>query len=270
VTFAVVDMNGSDDAFEVIAPEFFNKRVCLYSVRRGSKEGSAQRLPEVVFSRVIDDDCGNAYGIGLMPSSGGASESEEEKNIIIDGGGTDKGSLGDAARPTFSHVIVSNHERSEEDNTRESNNNNSISSTGGQLFSYSVPNGGNWKTSEWTRSTIESSIPVRSPVYSLNPGAPGFPLVFKPDLEKEEWLIGLAGDGAEMAYVYRPVADNEGGVGLNYELMVSVAVGCTVGSLAVHHGEIFDGAKGKIRMANLAVNCHERNMAFMISFDRGA
>ena len=55
VLFSLVDLDETDDTIEVLASEFFGERVTLLSIERGEE-------PRVVRHRVIDDECGKAFG----------------------------------------------------------------------------------------------------------------------------------------------------------------------------------------------------------------
>jgi len=261
VTFAVVQL-GDDDTFEVIAPEFFSKKVMLYSISRRGVDGTSP--PSIVFSRTIDDNCGFAYGIALMPAS--KSSQNLYRNKIINGGGLQKSSIDDDT--SFTHVIVTNHENS---NYGDGDNGEVFGSCeiGGAMFSYAVPS--DWRAGSWARETVSSSPFEVCSRLSFQPGAPGFPYIFKPDLDKDENYIALAGDGSERAYIFRPKEEEwttGGGKScLNYELMAEIEFGCTVGSMGISHGKIF-GSKGQGRMANLFVCCHENDYVFTFSFAR--
>ena len=54
----MADMDPKDDCVEVIASQFFDKSVRLYSIQRGLK-------PRVVFKRDIDTQCGAAFATVL-------------------------------------------------------------------------------------------------------------------------------------------------------------------------------------------------------------
>ena len=52
--FIVADLDPSDDTVEVIASQFFSRKVSIHSLRFGLK-------PKIVFHRTIDDQCGKAF-----------------------------------------------------------------------------------------------------------------------------------------------------------------------------------------------------------------
>ncbi|GMI52197.1 hypothetical protein ScalyP_jg869 [Parmales sp. scaly parma] len=276
VEFTIVDMDPKDGCIEVVAAEFFSRRVSLTSLRVEGEGGL-----EVVFRRYLDADCGNAYGVAVMPKiyCGGKDEHDEEetpttptKNVILDGPFRGK---------EFDSIIVSNHE-----DFKNSDNDDSDAADrpGGNLFSFSVPNqAGDWKVDEWTKKVIAGGFRVKSRL-SINPGAPGFPYLFYPEERhllssnlKSRPYIALAGDGAEAAYIYRPVPAAAAAAAtatetetetseLNYELMAEIECGATVGSLAISHG-LFCG-KGREGFANVFIACYETNFVQVISLNK--
>lgn len=226
VTFAVADMDANDDTIEILASQFFDEKVTLHSIRRGA-------TPEVIFSRVIDDKAGAAFG-GILVNLDPLSSSAEEMNgnsfngrqpLVIDSGSTIK-SLSEGS--SFSHFLVTSHEFNSKNNINcnEIGNNMMISeykgganskkkSTGkvhgGSLLSYKVPRDSidAWKTEPWIRTTIASGFQVKQQIWNvINPGAPGFAYAFHAHKDDEAQgkrpMIAVAGDCAESAYIFRP------------------------------------------------------------------
>lgn len=232
VTFAVADMDPSDDTIEILASQFFDEKVTLHSIRRGE-------VPEVTFSRVIDDQPGAAFGgilVDLDPAavvptpSAAASSSSWHRPRVVDSGSTIK-SLTEGN--SFSHFLVTSHEFNLKNNNIQSNeiSNNMVMNTdyktvngnnhkkqpppskvrGGSLLSYKVPKGSPdaWKTEPWIRTTIASGFQVKQQIWNvINPGAPGFAYAFHAHKDDEAQgkrpMIAVAGDCAESAYIFRP------------------------------------------------------------------
>jgi len=82
VMFSVADLDPSDDTIEILASQFFSKKVTLHSLRIGPD-------PKVVFSRTIDDRCGAAFSSVLADLDGLAtSERGPDQPTVIDSGST--------------------------------------------------------------------------------------------------------------------------------------------------------------------------------------
>jgi len=191
VMFSVADFDTSDDTIEVIASQFFKKKITLHSIRKGLE-------PLVVFSRTLDDRCGSSFSSICANLDVGVGSSATR--MVIDSGSTVPTlKFGDP----FSHLLVTSHEcefaeenleeistlnRKSEDSYKnldidaqgKDEHTTSITSkqtiNGGSLFSYRVPSGKNaWKTEPWTRSVIATGFHVRGQIGNIiNPGAPGF------------------------------------------------------------------------------------------------
>jgi hypothetical protein len=178
VMFNVADLDPTDDTVEVIASQFFSKKLSLHSIRRGTD-------PTVVFRRVIDDRCGSAFSSILADLDG--SKSMQQKHAtpkVVDNGSTvvslKKGE-------PFSHLLVTSHECSVGQDQEKTNygsevtvgGSSSVSSLrdqskidGGSLFGYRVPSGrGAWKTQPWKRSVIATGFKVHGQLSNMiNPG----------------------------------------------------------------------------------------------------
>ena len=206
VMFSVADLDTTDDTIEIIASQFFNRKLTLHSIRRGPE-------PKVVFRRTLDDRCGASFS-SILADLNGVCDAEPTARAVIDSGSTVP-----TLKPgdQFSHLLVTSHEctfAEEDDNKRatqrhtltldprknedsfksevrmgssdgqelHSTASTSASATvkstidGGSLFSYKVPTGKNaWKTEPWTRSIIATGFRVKGQLGNMiNPGAPGF------------------------------------------------------------------------------------------------
>lgn len=208
VTFAVADMNPDDDTIEVLASQFFDEKVTLHSIQRGPN-------PRVIFSRVIDDSPGAAFGGILVdleegtnnnnnnddPKQSAAADNHDGPRVINSGSTIKSLSQGDS----FSHFLVTSHEFNSNSIVGDGSDgaNNVMVMTefkgnarangkqqkqppgkvrGGSLLAYKVPKGSNkdaWKTEPWIRTTIASGFQVKQQIWNvINPGAPGFAYAF--------------------------------------------------------------------------------------------
>jgi hypothetical protein len=72
--FSVADLDPSDTTIEIIASQFFSKKISLHSLKIGPD-------PQVVFSRIIDERCGAAFssvladldGLATLPDHGSSN-----------------------------------------------------------------------------------------------------------------------------------------------------------------------------------------------------
>jgi hypothetical protein len=298
VMFAVADLDPNDDTIEVLASQFFDKKVTLQSIKRGLK-------PRVTFSRVIDDRCGAAFGGILADLDPGKHESSHR---VVDSGSTVPSlDFGDS----FSHLLVTSHEcdydsteipRSAEgdgtfvglnerlvDAKLPDNNGKAQGSTqGGSLFAYRVPTKHKdaWKTDTWKRTTVATGFRVKSQLWNvINPGAPGFCYTFhahKDDSARgKRPIIAIAGDCAESAYIYRPqdsvgdstsdlIFDNTADVDRNahYKLMCEIECGATVGSIAVGYDDLCQ-AEQESGYAKVYIPCFERDKILVFALGSG-
>ncbi|GMH81738.1 hypothetical protein TrST_g11959 [Triparma strigata] len=260
VMFCLMNLSGTDRSIEVVSSQFFAKRVVLHSILRG--DAAKGTLPTVAFERLLDDTCGPAYSAVLGDLRSLTSPSAPPSYAsIIDSGST--ASLSSSfAQEACTHLLVTSHECTYEDEVDSSADANlhDPNPDGGQLFSYEIPE--DWKNSKWTRNTIAGGFKCRSNL-SINPGAPGFPYLFYPDLNDRDLglppHIALSGDGSESAYIFRP------DVGGSYSLMCEIDCGATVGSLAVSYTRFCGG--GKEGYAKLFIAAYERDKVFVFSFD---
>eukprot|EP00588_Corethron_pennatum_P022251 CAMPEP_0194318074 /NCGR_PEP_ID=MMETSP0171-20130528/14717_1 /TAXON_ID=218684 /ORGANISM="Corethron pennatum, Strain L29A3" /LENGTH=825 /DNA_ID=CAMNT_0039074867 /DNA_START=109 /DNA_END=2586 /DNA_ORIENTATION=- len=280
VMFNVADLDPSDNTIEVIAAQFFGKKVTLHSIERGPK-------PRVTFSRTLDDTCGASYSAVLVdlggPSAGDAGGDGANHVIIDSGSSVETPGLGD----TFTHLLVTSHECTyvEHDETASSSSSSSpahqdISAhqgisvgpghapVGGSLFAYAVPPGADgWRTDPWVRTVVATGFCVRSQLL-INPGAPGFCYVFYPTVEgKERWgrpYVAISGDCAERAYVLRPAELGAGGdarpaAPTDYELVCEIDCGATVGSLAIGYDDFCKTDIFPNRWAKIYVPSYEKD-----------
>ncbi len=290
VMFNIADMDPLDNTIEVIASQFFDKKVTLHSIKRGPK-------PKITFSRVIDDRCGAAFGGILADLSENHSEAENPNGSII----IDSGSTVESLKPgdPFTHVLVTSHEC----NFAESKNHKSStidihdasvlhhnarpthhlgkteSLDGGSLFTYKVPQGKDaWKTKPWTRTTIASGFKVKGQIWNvINPGAPGFVYTFYAKLDDQRGgkrpLIAVAGDCSESAFIFRPerlearstnIADPEA----QYKLMCEIKCGATVGSIGVGYDNLCS-VEQEPGYAKLYIPCYEKDKILVFALGSG-
>lgn len=233
VMFSVADLDSSDDTIEIIASQFFSKKLTLHSLKIGPD-------PKIVFQRTIDDRCGAAFSSILADLDGLATlgKSKDQPKVVDSGSTVVTLNEGDA----FSHLLVTSHECSSAESSAEVNakfsQRNTITEVsldhtntlttdtinaqskdepeidGGSLFAYRIPPGKDaWKTKPWPRNVIATGFKVQGQLNNMiNPGAPGFCYTFFPTREggvgrDKKWqrpLIGISGDCAESAYILRP------------------------------------------------------------------
>lgn len=289
VMFSVADMDPTDNTIEVIASQFFDKKVTLHSIMRGPK-------PRITFSRVIDDRCGAAFG-GILSDlrENHSGQGDIEEAIVIDSGSTVE-----SLRPgdSFSHLLVTSHECTYSEsptgaigetlNPHHSHHRGhhptaqvgqAVSFDGGSLFSYKVPVGRDaWKTAPWIRTTIASGFKVNGQLWNvINPGAPGFVYSFHAKLDDrgggKRPLIAVAGDCAESAYIFRPEKlHSMKGIALDpesqYKLMCEIKCGATVGSIAVGYENLcsVDQESG---YAKVYVPCFEKDRILVFALGSG-
>jgi len=288
VMFSVADLDPTDDTIEVIASQFFSRKLSLHSIHIGPE-------PRVSFSRMIDDRCGASFSSILANLDG--SSTPDTRTVIDSGSTVTTLKPGDA----FSHLLITNHEctlAEDESNSEYATANGqgndahtvvgdrvrynagaSASSQngidGGSLFAYRVPSGREaWKTEPWIRSVIATGFRVRGQLGNMiNPGAPGFCYTFYPNKEDSEGaksgknqarpLIGIAGDCAEAAYILRPVASNKDTTenrdqSTNYALMCEIETGATVGSIGIGYDD-FANVEQQSGYAKIYIPCYEQN-----------
>jgi hypothetical protein len=278
VMFSIADLDPDDDSIEVIASQFFKKRVTLHSIRRGPK-------PKVTFHRNIDTQCGQAFGSVLANLDCSGPDSKRNRGKVVDCGSTvDCLKPGDA----FSHLLVTSHECSfaAEDNADTARLSSTrirderISSTeGGSLFAYRVPQGKEaWKTEPWIRSTVASGFKVQGQLSNMiNPGAPGFVYTFfakrDDDHRLKRPLIAVAGDCAESAYIFRPACSDESTSSQvdnssHYKLMAEFQCGATVGSIGIGYDD-FSSVEQESGYAKLYIPCYERDKILVFGLGNG-
>lgn len=283
VMFNVVDMDAEDDTIEVIASQFFDKRVTLHSIKTGKK-------PYISFSRTIDDRCGAAFG-GIVANLDGR-QFDGSMNVVIDSGSTVPTlQPGDA----FSHVLVTSHEC----DYAESEDKESIGSVtpnhhtteprhyertesldGGSLFAYRVPEGKDaWKTESWLRTTVATGFKVKAQLWNvINPGAPGFVYTFHAKKEDagtgKRPMIAIAGDCAESAYIFRPEDVSErppfsvSDPNAQYRLMSEIRCGATVGSIAIGYDDLCSAAQ-ESGYAKIYIPCYEKDRILVFAMGSG-
>lgn len=288
VMFNVVDMDTEDDTIEVIASQFFDKRVTLHSIQIGKK-------PSISFSRTIDDRCGAAFG-GIVANLDGR-QAGSSANMVLDSGSTVPTlQPGDA----FSHVLVTSHEcdfaETEDKHLIESMTahhtiepHHSIehhhverteAHNGGSLFAYRVPEGkGAWKTKSWVRTTVATGFKVKSQMWNMiNPGAPGFVYTFHARKEDagtgKRPMIAIAGDCAESAFIFRPedVSERESlqvsDPTAQYRLMSEIRCGATVGSIAIGYDDLCSAAQ-ESGYAKIYIPCYEKDKILVFAMGSG-
>ena len=301
VMFSVADLDPQDDTIEVIASQFFSKKLSLHSIKLGLE-------PKVTFRRVIDDRCGAAFSSVLADLDGLSTmqRASHHHPMVVDSGST---VVSLNSNNAFSHILVTSHECSYADN----NNNgepdehsrdtgdfesevtvSSVSSTpsvsstaqtkidGGSLFAYRVPTGKDaWKSKPWPRSVIATGFKVQGQLSNMiNPGAPGFVYAFFPTREgglgsDKKWhrpLIGLSGDCAESAYILRPIEEDAVEAGedrsTKYALMCEIKCKSTVGSLAVGYDDFYT-TEQQSGYAKIYVPCYEQDKVLVFALGSG-
>ena len=304
VMFSVADLDPQDDTIEVIASQFFSKKLSLHSIKLGPE-------PEVTFRRVIDDRCGAAFSSVLADLDGLTTMQHDDTvsyPMVVDSGST---VVSLNRNDPFSHLLVTSHECSYADSSGEpdedrasttdtedfesevtvsSTSSSSASSTtqskidGGSLFAYRVPTGKDaWKSKQWTRSVIATGFKVQSQLSNMiNPGAPGFVYSFFPTREggigsDKKWhrpLIGLSGDCAESAYILRPIEEDAIETGedrsTKYALMCEIKCSATVGSLAVGYDDFYTtAAEQQSGYAKIYVPCYEQDKVLVFALGSG-
>lgn len=272
VMFAVADLDTSDDSIEVIASQFFDKKVSLCSIQRGP-------TPKVTFRRTIDDKCGSAFASILADLDCSKNTNSNENRIVLDSGSTVE-----TCKPgdSFSHLLVTSHECSfANERAEETDSSNENAVDGGSLFAYRIPSGKNaWKTETWVRTTVASGFRVKGQLGNvINPGAPGFVYTFHPKKEEENSgkrpLIAVAGDCAESAYILRPIDDDDetttgstSDQNANYKLMCEIECGATVGSIAVGYDD-FCSTEQQSGFAKLYIPCYEKDKVLVFAMGNG-
>jgi len=292
VMFSVADLDTSDDTIEVIASQFFSKKLTLHSIQRGPE-------PKVVFRRTLDDRCGSSFS-SIFANLDVDTELDATRVVVDSGSTVPTLKSGDP----FSHLLITSHECSftnedgvetimtqnfkpkngnkanERDSVKrgvEETTKSSITAKnpidGGSLFSYRVPKGKDaWKTDTWTRSVIATGFHVNSQLGNMiNPGAPGFCYTFYPkkDETSSRPLIAIAGDCAESAYILRPVDSEEGkDPAASYTMMCQIECGATVGSIAVGYEDFCYEPQQK-GYAKIYISCYEIDKVLVFALGNG-
>jgi len=265
VMFSVADLDTTDDTIEVIASQFFNKKISLHSIKRGIE-------PRVVFSRKIDDLCGSPFS-SIFANLDGKVESSTTQRVVDSGSTVPTLKLGDA----FSHLLVTSHECSFAEDDLEDGSTSSITSNqainGGSLFSYRIPKGTNaWQTEPWIRSVIATGFHVRGQIGNMmNPGAPGFCYTFylTKDQTSSRPLIAIAGDCAESAYILRPIDSEKGhDPSASYTLMCQIDCGATIGSIGIGY-EDFCFVSQQKGFAKIYIPCYENDKVLVFAMGNG-
>ncbi|GKZ01424.1 hypothetical protein MPSEU_001093200 [Mayamaea pseudoterrestris] len=268
VMFCVADLDPSDDTIEVFSSQFFGKCVGLHSIRKGLK-------PRVTFDRIIDDQCGSAFGSILADLDGlsGLTKSAAPTAALVIDAGTTVGTT--MAGDVFSHLLVTSHEctYAEADRPR-SVTQLTDSDEGGSLFAYRVPEGIDaWKAEPWARTVVASGFKVNGQLSNMiNPGAPGLVYTFharrQDKLLGKRPLIAVAGDCAEAAYIFRPDEidrlqlageDSPPDASTHYQLMVEIKCESTVGSIGVGYDDFTTDMPQEADYAKLYIPCHEKD-----------
>ncbi|KAL7549409.1 hypothetical protein ACHAWF_012679 [Thalassiosira exigua] len=293
VMFSVADLDPADDTIEVIASQFFGKKLSLHSLKLGPD-------PKIIFRKTIDERVGSAFSSILADLDGRASDLQPK---VVDSGSTVM-SLKEG--DSFSHVLVTSHEcsyaESLENNARSNQRNkvtemgqeNRITTSqenepvtdGGSLFAYRIPTGKDaWRKSPWTRTIIATGFKVQGQLSNMiSPGAPGFCYTFFPTREggldrEKKWrrpLIGVSGDCAESAYILRPVEGCNSALPLGtrndesteYALMCEIQCKSTVGSLAIGYDDLCS-ADQQNGYAKIYVPCYEQDKVLVFAMGSG-
>ena len=268
VMMSIADLDPTDDTIEVISSQFFGEKVSVHSVQRGPQ-------PKVVNERIIDDQCGSAFGCVLANLD--HERASKSGRVVMDSGSTIQEQY---TETSFSHVLVTSHECSYTENESRSQvmddsaTGSSVHIDGGSLFAYQVPNGKDaWKTQPWPRTVIASGFKVQGQLKNMiNPGAPGFVYTFYANKQdalsanpKARPLIAVAGDCAESAYIFRPESDSDP---TRYKLMVEVQCESTVGSLAVGYDDFTD-VDQEHGFAKLYIPCYEKDRILVFALGSG-
>jgi hypothetical protein len=265
VMFAVADLDCTDDTIEVISSEFFDRKVTIRSIQRGTS-------PRVVFSRVIDDKCGAPFSAILADLD---DNRQKGTRLMLDSGSTvAQNALGDS----FSHILVTSQPCAGPHSNGEDS---------GALFAYRVPDG-DWKTEPWTRSTVATGFKVRTSLWNMiNPGAPGFVYTFFPQQQHKESaskkrlrpMIAIAGDCSESAYLFQPIEDlnysskvygvarrlsSSSDLSTKYKLVCEIKTGATVGSIGIGYGSFGNYPAGH---AKLYIPLFEKNKMLVFALD---
>ena len=104
VMFSVADLDPGDGTVEVVASQFFKRRVTLHSIKVGPE-------PRVTFRRTLDDRCGSAFSSILADLDGDRDDGDGSPSrhcpTVVDSGSTVR-----TLRPgdAFTHVLVTSHE----------------------------------------------------------------------------------------------------------------------------------------------------------------
>jgi len=284
VMFCIADLDAEDNTIEVLSSQFFGTKVSLYSIHRGT-------TPRVTFQRVIDDQCGAAFG-SILADLDGNTGALARPTVI------DSGSTVETLRPgdAFSHLLVTSHECAYSNDGSENSAHESTASynndvDGGSLFAYRVPPGkDNWKTEPWIRSTVASGFKVNGQLRNMiNPGAPGLVYTFhakESDIgSSKRPIIAVAGDCAESAYLFRPEERHEGrarnadgadtaassaeiDASTRYKLMVEIQCAATVGSIAIGYDD-FSSTDQESGFAKIYIPCYEKDRILVFALGSG-
>jgi hypothetical protein len=295
VMFNVADLDPTDGTVEVLASQFFSKKLTLHSLCIGLD-------PKIVFRRVIDDRCGSAFSSILADLDGSKSKQQLDLTPKVVDSGSTVVSLG--KDKSFSHLLVTSHECVGQDmetanygsevmvgdSTNTVSPNSQYKPDGGSLFAYRVPSGKDaWKTQPWTRSVIATGFKVQGQLSNMiNPGAPGFCYTFFPTRDGgdykqgRQWsrpLIGLSGDCAESAYILRPIESDDSPNNVDYSredrstkyaLMCEIKCKSTVGSLAIGYDNFYsEVAEQQSGYAKIYVPCYERDKVLVFALGSG-
>lgn len=298
VMFSVADLDTEDDTVEVLASEFFSRKLCLYSIQRGPE-------PYVSFRRTIDDKCGAAFGAILANLDDTSSVLGKNRRVV------DAGSTVTTLKPgdPFSHLMVTSHEctfaetegskpesffsaasaRVDDKISMENDYDSFVPEEcavdGGSLFAYRIPLGNDaWKTEPWVRTIVACGFQVKPQLSNaINPGAPGFCYTFYPKRDQLDlsgsvsWrrpLIAVAGDCAESAYIFRPInaeqesEDVDRDACARYALMCEIKCGATVGSIAIGYDD-FCAAEQESGYAKIYVPCYEQDKILVFAMGSG-
>ena len=273
VMFCVADLDPDDDTLEVFSSQFFGKQVSLHSIQKGPK-------PRITFERVIDDQCGSAFGSILADLDGSATETASTRVARVVDVGSTVGTLNPG--DSFSHLLVTSHECTYAETDKRSTTQLAGTNEGGSLFAYRVPQGvGAWKTQPWVRTEIASGFKVNGQLSNMiNPGAPGLLYTFHAKIQDKALgkrpLIAVAGDCAESAYIFRPEAGDSqlsststSDDSARYQLMVEIKCESTVGSIGVGYDDFTADMAQESGHAKLFIPCHEKDKILVFALGSG-
>ncbi|KAK1738945.1 hypothetical protein QTG54_010261 [Skeletonema marinoi] len=281
VMFSVADLDPQDDTIEVIASQFFSKKLSLHSIKLGLE-------PKVTFRRVIDDRCGAAFSSVLADLDGLTTMQQADAAhypMVVDSGST---VVSLNSNDAFSHLLVTSHECSYADSSGETMNIMLLLLTRKTLRAKSqlalmvahqcrVPHNPKLMVAHYllTAYQLERRLEDKT-MDSFGDshrfqGAPGFVYSFFPTREggigsDKKWhrpLIGLSGDCAESAYILRPIEEDTIEVGEDRSTKYALI-------LAVGYDDFYTTvAEQQSGYAKIYVPCYEQDKVLVFALGSG-